>query len=53
MRYKSRSYGPNPDPGMAYSQILGPQLEVEVGPEALRGLGVENRVLKVHTNSPL
>ena len=44
--------GPNLDPGMAYGQILGPQLEVKVGPEALCGLGAENRVLKVCTNSP-
>ena len=44
--------GPNPDPGMAYGQILGPKLDPEFDPEALRGLGAENRVLKVRTNSP-
>ena len=37
---------------MAYGQILGPQLDPEFDPEALRGLGAENRVLKVRTNSP-
>ena len=31
---------------------MGPQLQAELDPGALGGLGAENRVLKVRTNSP-